>query len=130
MNNGNSVSHGEKLKRRKILLADDDPGILDAISMMLEDAGYEVETSVDGAIVQDMREEVPDLLLLDIWMSGMDGREICKKLKSQKKTKHIPIIIISANRDTDRIAREAGADDFLAKPFEMDELLAKVAKYL
>lgn len=117
-------------KHKKILIADDDPGILDAMTMMLEDEGYEVETTVDGATVQDMRETLPDLLLLDIWMSGMDGREICKRLKRQELTKCIPIIIISANKDTDRFAKEAGADDFIAKPFEMDDLLAKVARYL
>lgn len=115
---------------KKIVIAADDLSILDSLSMMLEDAGYDVKTTVNGAIVQDMKGEFPDLLLLDIWMSGMDGREICKHLKSQKLTKHIPIIMISANKDAERIAKEAGADDFIAKPFQMDDLLAIVAKYV
>ena len=115
--------------RRRIMIADDDPGILDALTIMLEDGGYEVETTTNGSTVQNMKEELPDLLLLDIWMSGWDGREACKYLKSQELTKHIPIIVVSANRDVEQIAREAGADDFLAKPFQMDDLLAIVAKY-
>jgi CheY-like chemotaxis protein len=75
-----------------------------------------------------MVERQPDLLLLDIWMSGLDGREICKALKLQDHTKHIPIILVSANRDTEQIAHDAGADDFLNKPFDMDDLLRKVAE--
>ncbi len=118
------------MTRKKILIADDDAGILDSLTMMLEDAGYDVDTTINGATVQDMREELPDLLLLDIWMSGMDGRDICKHLKSQKLTKRIPIIMISANKDAAQIAKEAGADDFIAKPFQMDDLLAIVAKHV
>lgn len=115
--------------QKKILIADDDPAIVDALEIMLEEAGYVVKTTDNGRAVLDMKEELPDLLLLDIWMSGMDGRDVCKHLKSQKSTKHIPIIIISANKDTKKIAKEAGADDFIAKPFEMNDLIAMVKKY-
>ncbi|MCO5936286.1 response regulator [Mucilaginibacter sp. RB4R14] len=113
---------------KKIMIADDDPGIVDAIEMMLEFEGYSVTTTVDGATVLDMKEELPDLLLLDIWMSGEDGRDICRKLKSETLTKNIPVIIISASRDIASSAMAAGADDFLAKPFEMDVLLQKIEK--
>jgi DNA-binding response OmpR family regulator len=115
--------------KMKILIADDDPGILDALTMMLEDAGYEVKTTTDGKAVQNIYGKLPDLVLLDIWMSGMDGKEICKHLKSQEVTKHIPIIMISANKDTQKIALECGADDFIAKPFQMKNLLQKIAQY-
>jgi DNA-binding response OmpR family regulator len=108
------------------MIADDDPGIVDAVEMLLEFEGYEVSSTVDGATVLDMKDELPDLLLLDIWMSGEDGRDICKKLKSINLTKGIPIIMISASRDIRESAMAAGADDFLAKPFEMDELLKKI----
>ncbi len=124
------TSQTKNQKRGKILLADDDLAIVDTMRMMLEDAGYAVEAVVDEAVVQETRKHLPDLLLLDIWMSGIDGREICKQLKSKEKTKHIPIIMISADKDTGRLAKEAGADDFLAKPFDMDDFLAKVAKYM
>lgn len=112
---------------KKIMIADDDPGIVDAIEMLLEFEGYQVTSTVNGATVLEMKEGLlPDLLLLDIWMSGEDGRDICKKLKQVDSTKNIPVIMISASRDIKESAMAAGADDFLAKPFEMNELLAKI----
>jgi CheY-like chemotaxis protein len=114
---------------KKILVADDDPAILDALQMMLELEGYEVETSIDGETIYKMEKNFPDLLLLDIWMSGQDGRDICKYLKKDPITKDIPIILVSASRDIMQSAKDAGADDFIAKPFEMDTLLDKVRYY-
>lgn len=114
---------------KKILIAEDDEGILDAMKIMLEMEGYEVKTTVDGEALHDMEEELPDLLLLDIWMAGMDGRTICRYLKSQERTKHTPIILMSASREAEKTARDVGADDFLAKPFDFDQLVAMVAKY-
>lgn len=111
------------------MIADDDPGIVDAVEMLLEFEGYEVTSTVDGTTVLDMKEELPDLLLLDIWMSGEDGRDICKKLKETELTRDIPVIMISASRDVRDSAIAAGADDFLAKPFEMDELLKKIVRF-
>jgi len=116
--------------KKTIMIADDDPGIVDVLTLMLEDAGYEVETTDDGQTVKDIKEHLPDLILLDIWMAGYDGRDICKYLKSQELTKHIPLIIISANKDAEGIAKDAGADDFIAKPFEMEDFLAMVEKYV
>jgi len=116
--------------KKKILVADDNPAILDALKIMLEEEGYEVETTVDGATVQDIKEPLPDLLLLDIWMSGIDGRDVCKRLKSNAATKHIPVIMISATKDIEQIAKDSGADDCVSKPFQMEHLLAIVAKYV
>lgn len=115
---------------KKILVADDNPAILDALKIMLEEAGYEVETTVDGATAQDIKEPLPDLLLLDIWMSGKDGRDICRLLKNSDLTKHIPIIMVSATKDIEQIAKDSGADDFVSKPFQMGHLLSVVAKYV
>jgi CheY-like chemotaxis protein len=117
------------MSKKKIMVAEDDIGILEAMQIMLEDAGYEVITTVDGQTVQDVTEDLPDVLLLDIWMSGMDGTEICQHLKSQPRTQHIPIILCSANKDTQKLAKECGADDFIMKPFEMMDFLNKVKKY-
>jgi DNA-binding response OmpR family regulator len=116
--------------KKKILVADDNPAILDALKIMLEEKGYEVETTVDGATAQDMHDNLPDLLLLDIWMSGIDGRDICKHLKSAAATKHIPVIMVSATKDIEHIAKDSGADDFISKPFQMEHLMAMVAKYV
>ncbi len=115
---------------KKILVADDNPAILDALKIMLEEEGYKVETTEDGAIAQNMKDPLPDLLLLDVWMSGIDGRDVCKYLKSAAATMHMPIIIISAAKDIESIAKGAGADDFISKPFQMDHLLAAVAKQI
>ncbi|MDB5176973.1 MAG: response regulator receiver protein [Candidatus Saccharibacteria bacterium] len=112
---------------KKILVADDNPAILDALKIMLEDEGYEVETTEDGAVAQNMKAPLPDLLLLDVWMSGIDGRDVCQHLKAAAATKHIPVILISAAKNIDRIAKDAGADDFISKPFQMKHLLATVA---
>ena len=114
----------------KILVADDDPAIVESTTLILEEFGYEVDSTVDGQTIYKMEKKLPDLLLLDIWMSGQDGRKICKYLKNDKLTKHIPVIMISASRDVRKSTLEAGADDFLAKPFEMDSLLEKISKWI
>lgn len=111
---------------KKIALADDDPGILDAVGMMLTLEGYQVSATLNGNTVLDLEKQLPDIYILDIWMSGSDGRDLCKKLKSNSLTKHIPVILISASNDLQRSAEAAGADDFLAKPFEIDSLLEKI----
>ena len=117
-------------KSKKILIADDDLAILDALEIMLTDALYEVVTTANGQEVTSLAKEQPDLLLLDISMSGVDGRDICRTIKGDTATKHIPIIIISAKKDTEDIARDCGADDFLNKPFDMLTLLQKMDKQL
>jgi len=116
-------------KQKRITVADDDPGILDAVGMMLEMEGYEVNTTLNGHTVLSLQ-QLPDVYILDIWMSGSDGRELCKQLKTEEKTKNIPVILISASNDLKRSAETAGADDFLAKPFEIDALLEKIEKAL
>lgn len=115
---------------KKILIADDDTAIVDALKMMLDFEGYEVRTAIYGTEVRALKNNLPDLILLDIWMSGDDGQDICRLLKSQKHTRHIPIILISASKEVEKSAREAGADDFIAKPFEMAELLDKVQLHI
>ncbi|MBB2146935.1 response regulator [Pedobacter sp. LMG 31464] len=114
----------------RITVADDDPGILDAVGMMLEMEGYIVNATLNGNTILTSQNELPDVYVLDIWMSGSDGRELCKKLKSEERTKHIPVILISASNDLKYSAEIAGADDFLAKPFEIDMLLSKIEKAL
>lgn len=108
-----------------ILVIDDDPDIIDAVEIVLEDEGYDVQTTTKPEKVLDGSTQ-PDLFLIDIWMSGQNGKDICIQLKQNPKTKHIPIILFSANKDTAQIAQEAGADDFILKPFDIDDLLEKI----
>ena len=118
------------MPKKKILVADDDPGIVDAMQILLEDEGYEVLTTMDGENVVQMFDQKPDLVFLDIWMSGVNGNTVCQKLKADENTKHVPVIMFSANRDTEQIATQCGADGFLSKPFEVKELIEIVHKYL
>ena len=112
------------------MVADDDPDIVDFISIMLEMEGYQVSSTLNGASLLNMKEDLPDLVLLDIWMSGTDGRDICKKLKQKEATSKIPIVLLSASGDIERSAMQAGADDFIEKPFEMGQLLSKINYYI
>jgi DNA-binding response OmpR family regulator len=113
---------------KKILVMDDDPDIALALLAMLEDAGYDVRTlDRREELEQALSSNQPDLILLDMLLSGLDGREIVRQLKRQETTSHIPIMMISAHPDAEEEARGAGADDFLPKPFDLDELLEKVA---
>ena len=112
------------------MIADDDKAIVDAVEAMLEFGGYEVTYTYNGATILDLRENLPDLILLDIWMSGTDGRDVCKALKKRERTSGIPVIMISASPDLENSAKEAGADDFLEKPFDMDDLFGKIDLHL
>lgn len=120
----------QTVQSKTVIAADDDEAILDALQFLLEDAGYKVRTTSNGECLYHMKNECPQLFLLDIYMSGQDGREICSYLKSQDRTKDIPVIMISANGDVAEEAKKAGANDFLAKPFDAHDLLAKVEKYI
>lgn len=113
-----------------ILVADDDPAILEAMKIMLELSNFVVETIADGMVFQKLVSLQPDLLFLDIYMSGVDGRDVCRELKKTDATKHIPVILTSASCDLAHALQESGADDYLPKPFDMQDLLNKVNKYL
>ncbi len=116
---------------KKILIADDDPGIVDAVEMMLSFSGYDVSSTYDGRDALKLsNEQLPDLFLLDIWMSGVDGRDICRELKENIETRHIPVLMISASNDIHHSAIDAGADDFMTKPFDMQQLIDKIDSLL
>ncbi len=118
-------------KQKKILVVDDEPDILEFLQDHLEEEGYTVVTTTKGEFVEKLHDGgLPDLILLDVLLSGKDGREIVKQLKRQEETRHIPVIMFSAHPSAEETARLAGADDFVAKPFEIDILLIKVARYL
>jgi DNA-binding response OmpR family regulator len=118
-------------KHKKILVVDDEPDILEFLEVILEEEGYAVAVADKGEYLEKLHDDgLPDLILLDVLLSGQDGREIVKRLKGQERTKHIPVIMFSAHPSAERTTRKAGAEDFVAKPFDMDILLTKIAKYL
>jgi DNA-binding response OmpR family regulator len=128
----NMLIHDQKSFGKKILIADDDPAIVDSLQFMLEEAGFKVMATLEGEQVEKMVKEQdrPDLLLLDIWMSGYDGRQICKSLKTTNNTKSIPVIMFSATKDIEKTTIQSGADCFIEKPFDMHDLLEKVEKHI
>jgi DNA-binding response OmpR family regulator len=124
----------------KILVVDDDPDVLEAIGIALEANGYEVITAHDGAEGLDkLKDERPDLMILDLLMPKMDGFEVCKELKDPRRAKyaHIPIIILSSVREEAsrrRYELETGlqldVDDYVEKPIEHTILLERVKNTL
>lgn len=116
------------MKSKKVLVVDDDNDILDVIRIILEDEGYEVSTLDSGREVMDeVANNMPDLILLDVMLCGMDGRDICKSLKSHALYKLIPIIMISASHNLQGFLDEEGtADGFISKPFDIDNLIRVV----
>ncbi len=115
---------------KSILVIDDDAGILTAISYILDEAKYEYIISPDPSIINKISGEEVGLILTDLLIPGNGGESIVKKLKLNKETKNIPVVILSAHPDAKNISNESGADGFLAKPFEMEELLKLIDKYI
>jgi DNA-binding response OmpR family regulator len=116
--------------KKRILITDDDEGVQDIFKLIFERAGYDVEIHGEAASILENDYNYPDLFLLDRQLSGQDGLKVCRFLKSQTVTKHIPVIIVSATPGIGKLAQEAGADDFIEKPFQMKELLSVVAKWI
>ena len=114
---------------KNILVIDDDSGILEALKLVLEFNGYRVYTlqKVEN-LMSNIETIAPDVILLDVLLSGSDGRVICKNLK-KSDFKNIPIILISAQPDLKSTSKTSGAEDFLAKPFDINDLLDKVSKW-
>jgi CheY-like chemotaxis protein len=117
--------------KKSILICEDDEGIVDVVTIVLEENGYKVESAMRGTeILNKIRKNKPNLILLDIWMPEMTGEEIARLLHANKDTKDIPIIMVSANKDLEAIAAKADADGFLPKPFDIDNLTSMVKKYI
>lgn len=118
---------------KKILIVDDEPDILRAAKIRLMSCGYEVITAGSGnGIVNLLRKNMPDLILLDLRLPHMDGDKICTMLKADDKFKHIPVIIFTASSDltTGKKVKDSGADGYLIKPFDTEEFLQVIKKFL
>mgnify|MGYP005824117865 CR=1 FL=1 len=114
----------------KLLLVEDDPALAELLEFRFENEGYDVRTTSDGDEALLLAEEdVPDLIILDWMIEGTSGIEVCRRLRRDKKTAHVPIIMLTARENEDDRIRglETGADDYLTKPFSPRELLARVA---
>ncbi|MCM8800538.1 MAG: response regulator [Candidatus Omnitrophica bacterium] len=118
--------------KKKILVVDDEPDILNMIRLRLEANGYEVITASDGnTAYQRARSDSPDLIILDLMLPGMDGYQVCRLLKFDERYRSIPVIILTAlsQKEDKEWAEKVGADCYLTKPFESDELLNKIKEF-
>jgi len=117
----------------KILVIDDEPGVLELVKYNLEEAGFGVDTASDGVEgLKKAQDSLPDLILLDLMLPGIDGLDICRILRANPKTAGIPIIMLTAKAsEIDRVVGlEIGADDYVTKPFSPRELLLRIKKRL
>lgn len=119
------------IMKKKILLADDDESIREILKIILEREGYVVQVKPNGFFIDDEPlADFPDLYLLDRQLSGVDGLDVCRHLKSLSATSKIPVVMISANPDIGALSLRAGADGYIEKPFKMNELLNKIVSFL
>lgn len=125
--------HKINSRKARVLIVEDNKESIDLLVYFLKPAGYEIETAADGIEAIEMVERTPpDIILLDIMLPRLNGFQVCERLKKNERTFHIPIIMITALRELkDKIrSLEAGADDFISKPFDSVELLARVKSLL
>lgn len=114
----------------KVLIVDDDLPLLEALKTAVEMNENSARTVSDaGTVYEVIKEYTPDIILLDILLSGYDGREIAKTLKAGLETKDITLIMLSASADVENVVKEVGADGYLSKPFELEELWAIIDTY-
>src|SRR4030095_10990049 len=115
--------------KHTILVLDDDPDIGIMIKIMLEYKGYEVQvTDKASRAIEIMQSDDVDLLVMDMLLSGVNGTDVCIAVKKDPVTSKIPVVMISAHPNAAEICFSAGADDFIAKPFDMQDLLSRVGK--
>jgi DNA-binding response OmpR family regulator len=120
------------MKSGKILILDDDNDILEILSLLLSEHGYEIRTLNHGETTfENIQDFQPDLILMDVMLAGMDGRTICKSIKENPLTCSLPVILISGTHDlVESLHRPGAPDDFIAKPFDIDLLYSKIGEHL
>ena len=116
---------------KKIIVVDDSPAILDSVKLMLNMEGFDVDNYEKGSEMFNAlnASSKPDVILMDMWLSGEDGRDICKMIKAHQDCKNIPVVIMSASRGLGDTAIESGAVDFIPKPFDLGEIVEKIRYY-
>jgi DNA-binding response OmpR family regulator len=113
-----------------ILIVEDDPQVARLIALVLQRNGYQSEIVADGqTALQRASAGQPAIIFADLTIKGLGGEKLCVALKAQPDTKSIPVIVVSGDRDIADKARQCGADDFLGKPFEFEDLVRLVKKY-
>jgi len=127
------AAEGEGAKRPHVIIVDDDRDTREMLTLALDLEGFEVRTAANGLrLISAMHVDRPDLILLDIMMSWIDGFELCRAIKQNPSFHDIPVIFISARKsdDDERAGRAAGAVDYFAKPLDMELLVERIRKIL
>jgi len=118
------------MSNKKILICDDDQGILDMLNFILEDEYVVISEPNSLNVSSIIEKQEPDLILLDLWMPVLSGDLVLKSVRKNQKTKNLPVIIMSASTDGEKIANASGADDYIAKPFDIDTLINRIQKLI
>ncbi len=119
--------------KKKILIVEDEPNIITLVSILLTARGYEVKGVGDGQAALDAVATMkPDLLLLDIMLPEIDGLEVCRKIKANEATRHIPVVMLTAKRTNEDLAKgeQAGADEYITKPFKAEKVIRTIQRVL
>jgi CheY-like chemotaxis protein len=118
----------------RIMLVDDEPEIVYLVKLMLEREGYEVIEAKNGdECLEKLQSTMPDLILLDIMMPGLDGWEICRNIKESKKTRDIPVVMLTVRTSEDSVKKSyeyAGCDAHINKPFDRKHLIDTIEEFL
>lgn len=118
-------------QRQKVFIFDDNLEILELCTEILDDMGFEVKTSpTTNNIEEQVINFLPDLIFMDNWLPDISGIEATQLIKANEKLRNIPVVYFSANSNISQLAEEAGADDFIAKPFDIDDFEEVVKKYI
>src|ERR1039457_3524016 len=129
----NAVSEAQRGVRYRVLIVEDDGDIRELIRYNLAQEGFIVEEAADGAqAFERVKRRVPDLMVLDLMLPGMPGLQICRQMRAERDTSHLPILIVTAKgTEVDKVlGLEMGADDYVVKPFSPRELIARVKAVL
>lgn len=115
---------------KHIILIEDDPGIRDAVTIVLTRAGYRVESYPNGRAIVAGEVAAPDLFVLDNQLTGVNGYDLCRIIKTRPDTLHVPVIMLSASPAIKSISENAGADAYLEKPFAINVLRELIKNYV
>ncbi len=116
---------------KKVFVFDDNTDILELCTIILQDAGYDIKTSsTSNNIIDQVMAYTPDIIFMDNWLPDVGGIDATRELKAHSALKNIPVIYFSANNDVKSLADQAGADGYLSKPFDIEELEDIISKHL
>lgn len=116
---------------KRVILVEDEDNVRETLDLLLTKAGYTVRSSATGTDIFDTISEFnPDVILLDVLLDDLDGRDICKAIKGNEITSHIPVIMLSAVPDVYNAITDAGANDVVSKPFDEKTLISRIERQL